>query len=392
MNPILYPKGTTQFNTNGIGRIHCTRAICIEERNGIYEVEFDVPITDTHYSEIQEGMIVACWHDETKTLQPFDIYKRSAPIGGVVTFYAHHISYRLAHTILEPMTASSITQAFATFGYHSVTDNGFTFWTDKETVGNFQTTVPVPLKEILGGVEGSILDVYGGGEYEWDNFTVRLWQNRGQDNGVRIAYGKNLANLVHDYDISTVYNAVVPFWQSTQKDSQILVTLPEHYVALEDVTEIIAVPLDLSGEWQEQPTIEQLRNKATSYLNNNDTASPSENITVEFVPLWQTAGYENFAALQRVRLCDTVTVSYPDLGLTQVKKKVIRTEYNILAERYDRMELGTARTNFADVMKAQITDAILNQVPTTTFLREALKTAADLQPPTLLKAVWVVML
>ena len=100
MNPILYPKGATQFNTNGIGRIHCTRAVCIEERNGIYEVEFDVPITDTHYSEIQEGMIVVCWHDETKTLQPFDIYKRSAPIGGVVTFYAHHINYRLAHTIL----------------------------------------------------------------------------------------------------------------------------------------------------------------------------------------------------------------------------------------------------------------------------------------------------
>lgn len=378
MNPILYPKGTTQFNTNGIGRIHCTRAVCIEERNGIYEVEFDVPITDTHYSEIQEGMIVACWHDETKTLQPFDIYKRSAPIGGVVTFYAHHVSYRLAHTILEPMTASSITQAFATFGYHSVTDNGFTFWTDKETEGNFETTVPVPLKEILGGVEGSILDVYGGGEYEWDNFTVRLWQNRGQDNGVRIAYGKNLTNLVHDYDISTVYNAVVPFWQSTQEDSQILVTLPEHYVALDGVTEIIAVPLDLSREWQEQPTIEQLRNRAKRYLNNNDTASPSENITVEFAPLWQTAGYENFAALQRVRLCDTVTVSYPDLGLTQIKKKVIRTEYNILAERYDRMELGTARTNFADVMKAQITDAIMNQVPTTTFLREALKTATDL--------------
>ena len=135
MNPILYAKGTTQFNTNGIGRIHCTRAVCIEERNGIYEVEFDVPITDTHYSEIQEGMIAACWHDETKTLQPFDIYKRSAPIGGVVTFYAHHISYRLAHTILEPFTASSVTQAFATFGYHSVTDNGFTFGLTKQPRG-----------------------------------------------------------------------------------------------------------------------------------------------------------------------------------------------------------------------------------------------------------------
>lgn len=378
MNPILYPKGTTQFNTNGIGRIHCTRAVCIEERNGIYEVEFDVPITDTHYSEIQEGMIVACWHDETKTLQPFDIYKRSAPIGGVVTFYAHHISYRLAHTILEPFTASSVTQAFATFGYHSVTDNGFTFWTDKTTVGTFTVHVPVSVKEILGGVDGSILDVYGGGEYEWDGFTVKLHQNRGQDNGVRIVYGKNLTNLVHDYDISTVFNAVAPFWRSNNKDEEIVVTLPEHYVALNGVTEIIAVPLDLSGEFQEQPTIEQVRNRARKYLESTEAKDPNENITVEFAQLWQTAGYENFAALQRVSLCDTVTVSYPDLGLTEVKKKVIRTEYNILAERYDRMELGTARTSFSEVMKAQIADAIMQRVPTITFLRNALKTATDL--------------
>jgi len=378
MNPILYPKGTTQFNTNGIGRIHCTRAVCIEERNGIYEVEFDVPITDTHYSEIQEGMIVACWHDETKTLQPFDIYKRSAPIGGVVTFYAHHISYRLAHTILEPFTASSVTQAFATFGYHSVTDNGFTFWTDKTTAGTFTVHVPVSIKEILGGVDGSILDVYGGGEYEWDGFTVKLHQNRGQDNGVRIVYGKNLTNLVHDYDISTVFNAVAPFWRSNNKDEEIVVTLPEHYVALNGVTEIIAVPLDLSGEFQEQPTIEQVRNRARKYLESTEAKDPNENITVEFAQLWQTAGYENFAALQRVSLCDTVTVSYPDLGLTEVKKKVIRTEYNILAERYDRMELGTARTNFSEVMKAQIADAIMQRVPTITFLRNALKTATDL--------------
>ena len=378
MNPILYAKGTTQFNTNGIGRIHCTRAVCIEERNGIYEVEFDVPITDTHYSEIQEGMIVACWHDETKTLQPFDIYKRSAPIGGVVTFYAHHISYRLAHTILEPFTASSVTQAFATFGYHSVTDNGFTFWTDKTTAGTFTVHVPVSIKEILGGIDGSILDVYGGGEYEWDGFTVKLHQNRGQDNGVRIVYGKNLTNLVHDYDISTVFNAVAPFWRSNNKDEEIVVTLPEHYVALNGVTEIIAVPLDLSGEFQEQPTIEQVRNRARKYLESTEAKDPNENITVEFAQLWQTAGYENFAALQRVSLCDTVTVSYPDLGLTEVKKKVIRTEYNILAERYDRMELGTARTNFSEVMKAQIADAIMQRVPTITFLRNALKTATDL--------------
>ena len=46
MIPILYNRDETRFVTNGIGRLaDCTRAVVTEERNGVYELEFDVPIT-----------------------------------------------------------------------------------------------------------------------------------------------------------------------------------------------------------------------------------------------------------------------------------------------------------------------------------------------------------
>ena len=402
MNPILYSHGEKSFRTNGIGRIHPTRCIVIEERNGIYELEMDVPITDKYYSEISEGRIIYSIHDDTKTFQPFDIYKRSAPINGIVTFYAHHVSYRLGNTLLEPFSSNSIAQVFATFGYHSITDNEFSFWTDKNSTGNFSVDVPISIKEILGGVEGSILDVFGGGEYEWDGFTVKLYQDRGYDNGVQIRYGKNLVNVTHEIDTSSTFNAVAPYWKSNEEGGKI-VTLPEHYIisanafgnviqteqwqgiisedgepVLAEHATIQAVPLDLSGEFDEAPTVEQLRNKATSYLNTTSMTVPAENIEVDFVHLWQTEEYKDIANLQRVRLCDKVSVFYPALGLTAIKQQVIRTEYNVLAERYDRMELGQARTQFSEVLRGEIERSITNKLPSKNFLRDALEHATEL--------------
>ena len=42
-----------------------------------------------------------------------------------------------------------------------------------------------------------MLDVYGG-EYEWDNTTVKLHSQRGTDRGVTIRYGKNLTDLTQE--------------------------------------------------------------------------------------------------------------------------------------------------------------------------------------------------
>ena len=81
--PILYDSVETTFTTNGLGRLSsCISCTVTEERNGIFECEFVYPITGKHYDEIQEGMIVGVIHDDTKTIQPFDIYKRTAPIDG----------------------------------------------------------------------------------------------------------------------------------------------------------------------------------------------------------------------------------------------------------------------------------------------------------------------
>ena len=94
MIPILYDSAETQFTSNGLGRLKDTiSCIVTEERNGIYEVEFDYPISGDKYELIKEGRIVAVTHDETGDVQPFILYKRTATIDGKVKFNAHHLSY-----------------------------------------------------------------------------------------------------------------------------------------------------------------------------------------------------------------------------------------------------------------------------------------------------------
>lgn len=402
MIPILYDRSETDYTTNGVGRLSdCIRCTVTEERNGIYECEFEYPITGIHYSDIEEGKIVVCTHDNNGDLQPFDIYKRTIPIDGVVTFYAHHISYRLLNVMVKPFTATGIAAAVAGLKANSVTDNPFTFWTDRTTQGSYTIKQPSSLREMLCGTSGSILDVFGSGDYEFDKYTVRLWADRGTDDGVTIRYGKNLIDIERDYDISGTYNAVAPYWQ----DDERTVTLPEIVVPSPtlintdkepwtsdtsanittgngeqiyfDYAALKAVPLDLSGDFDEAPTADQLRERALAKMRSGRNWLPDTSIDVEFAALWQTPEYENYAPLQRVSLCDTVRVIFAGADV-DVKEKVVKTVYNVLLDAYDEVELGNPKTSLSEVITEQTEDRVAKTYTTKGFLSAALDKATKL--------------
>lgn len=369
MIPILYDKTETAFTSNGLGRLaDCLRCIVTEERNGIYECEFDYPISGPKYELIQEGQIIAVTHDDNGDIQPFDIYHRTAPIDGVVTFYARHISYRQIGIIVEPFTASGVANAIAGIKTNSYDTNPFTYSTDKTTVGDYTVKVPTSAKALLGGSENSLLDVFGAGEYEFDKFNVHLWVRRGTDTDVQIRYRKNLANITHDVDYTESYNGIVPYWLGMAPDPQdpdteieTLIMLPEVAIMASGQTydgRNTILPLDLSSDFEGVPTEAELRTLATQKLTDADTLKPIENITVSFVQLWQTNEYANVAPLQKVGLCDTVSVIYPELGVDKATVKVIKTVYNTLLDRYDEMELGDSISSYASIITANNTSAI----------------------------------
>ena len=375
MIPILYSSTENNFTSNGLGRLGlCTRCIALEERNGKYEVEFDYPVTGKYYSQIEKGCIISVTHDEQKDRQPFRIYRKSAPINGIVTYNAHHISYDLCNVIVQPFTATSISDAFDKLVTKAINANTFTFWTDSTASGNFAAEVPSSVRSLLGGQEGSVLDVYGG-EYEFDNKTVKNYASRGSDKGVSIIYGKNLTDITDTTDSGSTFNAVVPYWADSEGT-----VVYGGVIGQSGATSYKVVALDLSMEFESQPTVAQLESKAEAYLANNTPWIENRNIQIDFVALWQTEEYKDYAALERVRLCDLVHVKYAALGV-DVTAKVIKVVWNVLADRYDEIELGDARSSFADTIISsadKVTQWMLKPYAKTSMMESAISHATEL--------------
>ena len=381
MKPILYPAGETQFRSNGLGRLaEATKCLVTEERNGQYELEMQYPITGRHYKEIVEERIIAAKHDDTDDVQPFRIYKITRPMNGIVTVSARHISYQLSKVAVMPFAADTCAEALAGMIANSVGDCPFTIWTDKLLEAHFHVDVPSSFRSLLGGVSGSILDIYGPGEYEWDKFVVKFHAHRGSDQNVYIRYGKNMTDVKKTTDTSNIWTGILPYWAGTDEAEQaVLVTLPEKVIYSDFVDDYVyrmVVPVDLSFAFQEQPTEEQLRTRARAYVRANAADGIPASIDVSFVALWQTEEYKNWAPLQKLKLCDTVTVYHKGLGIEN-KAKIVSVTYDVILERYEKMTIGEVKTNLGDSIR-QISEEIKREVPTNASVSQAISLATNI--------------
>lgn len=381
MIPILYESNTTSFNTNGIGRLSdAITCIVTEERNGQYELQMTYPLDGALYNDLQVSRIIWAVPSDGEEEQAFRIYKVSRPISGIVTVYAEHISYQLSCVPVSRYSATSAAAAMSGLASHAAVDCPFTFWTDLTTSGDFSVDAPAGIRSMLGGTEGSILDVFGG-EYKWDNYVVRLYAHRGADNGVTLRYGKNITDLQQEENITNTVTGVYPYWQDSDGN---YVELTQKVVLSANAGNFpyprVAV-VDCSQEFETQPTQEQLLGWANDYIGKAGIGIPSVSIDVSFVALWQTEQYKDIAPLERVKLCDTVTVEYEKLGVS-AKAKVIRTEYDVLAERYNSIGIGDAKSTLTEQFLSQQQQlnnqqSQINEKPSKSFMEEAIENATN---------------
>ena len=373
MKPRLYPENETNFESNGLGPLSDALACTVEEnRNGAFELSMEYPVTGVLFDELKHGSIIFAPPNDSSEPQPFRVYGKSTPLSGVVTVRAKHISYQLSHIPVSPFTAGSCVAALQGLKTNAVEPCPFDFWTDKETIATFTVTEPASARSLLGGVAGSVLDVYGG-EYEFDRYAVKLHKARGTDSGVVIAYGKNLVDIDQEESIENTITGVYPYYKDT--DGNVL-ELPEKVVSSASAHNFPyprTVPLDCSREWQETPSVEQLRAYASAYVEKEGIGVPSVSLKVSFVPLWQTEEYKAIAPAERLNLCDIATVRFEKLGVN-ARAKVVQTVYDVLAGRYESITLGEASTNLADTIVAQ--DKAINAKADTSDLEAAAASAS----------------
>lgn len=354
MIPILYESTETAFTSNGLGRLRdCIDCKCSEERNGIYEVDFSYPVDGANYDLIQCGRIIGVTHDETGDVEPFDIVSYSKPISGVVSFHAVHISYRQRGIVASGTNINSLADAFAVLTSSAQPSNPFTYeadFTSSAYASSFDGT-PRSVRQFLGGIEGSILDAYGG-EYEFDKFRVILHRSRGQVRDFVIRYGVNLLDYKDDTDYSETYTSCVPYWRGNDNGQD--VTVVGNRVDLGGTAyngQNICASIDLSDKFENAPTTAELETLALNLMRSKQTNLPAQNIAVDFVRL-QDMGYEGLDNLLQCNLCDSIKVEFPRYGMSGTYK-IVKTVWDVLADKYDSMELGQLSTTLAEALGIQ---------------------------------------
>ena len=382
MSMVLFPADATTFDNQGLGSIVDAVSCNVHEvLNGEYELEMQYPITGLQYNNLQNRRIIYSKHDPYSDPQPFRIYRITRPMNGIISIYARHVSYDLAGIPVGVFDANNAQSAMQGLKNNSLVANPFLFETTLTTVANFSCQYPQPCRNLLGGQEGSILDVYGG-EYEWDGWTVRLQDRRGLDNGVRITYGKNLIDIEQDENIANLKTGIIPYWVNTE-NSEVIYSSPQIIQAPGEFNFSSVVPVDFGDKFESQPTPEQLADAGKQYVTNNKIGVPTVSIDLSFAQLEQYSLYESTEALERVRMGDTVHVFFEQLGIS-VTSRIVETNYDPILNRYNSVSVGSVRANIAETIadqQHQIDD--LTQNPT---LSSAFKNAVASLTQTILGA------
>ena len=392
MIPILFsrsinPKTIAGSNNMGIGRLNdCISAVVTEERNGFYELEIEYPINGEHFDDIVYNSWIKAKPYVNGDYQVFRVYRISKPINGVCVINAEHVSYMLTQAmvtfgttypdiagvqlnaainqirdkIIDPRYAPNGTWGFTIVPL--ITSGAELFIMDKAR----------SVREYLIGNDYSILTVYGDCDYLFDNFEVRITPTdpddeyaRGHDNGVRIQYGKNMSSLKAEESDDNVITHFYPYI-SIDIDNN---SDNKRFTAM-DLSEwnydrLVANPLAASYQgtpkvlalnlkdfenwknitynsyyWIPDITEDDFYNCVNQYVAEHpESGMPHKSIDVSFVDLSKTDEYKNIIPLETINLCDIVTVDYPEWGIS-AKFKVVKTEYNVLEERYKNLTLG----------------------------------------------------
>lgn len=344
MIPCLYDSREMKFDNNGIGKLADAQSCTVtEKRNGSYELKLICPADGIHAEMLEEGNVILAKPSDTMQPQPFRIYKITTPIDGKLEVQARHISYQLNFITVSPFSVTGCVGAMQGLKSHAAFDCPFSVWTDVASSAMFTVSVPASFRNCLGGMDGSVLDTFGG-EFEWDRYTVKFHRARGADHNVHIVYGKNLTDFKMEKSIENTITGVHPYW--VDNETQAVMELPEKVVMVsrKSVPYQKITVLDCTSAFQEKPSEAALREYAQDYIDTTSLTEPEVDIKIDFIQLWNTPGYEDVVQAEQVSLCDTVHVYISKLGI-EASSKVTETEYDSLLERYNSITLSNSTVN-----------------------------------------------
>lgn len=375
MNPVLYRADERSFRTFGLGEISDAYKVTVtRERNGNYDLYIKYPVNGHFASVFKEEMKIKSDAGRRTKWQTFEINRIVKNSSEHIEIYARHISMRTSDIALKPIVkASNITAeaALRLWKDNLVGDDVFDVSSDIQTTGNISWEVDKvgSARKALGGVSGSILDVFGG-EYEFDNNLIILHKQMGRKAPTVLEYGRNLLSVEEERLLNGNYTSIYPFARytpsnngSSEESKEVLVTLPEHiidssYLRLYAQRRISLVDFSSKFDDKHPPTAEKLRSLAQSYIKSNNIGAPKISTEVSYVDLSQTLDYQDFGVMEEVELCDIIPLYYPQFDITTTTEKVVKVVYDVYTDSNEEITLGTIGQSLSSSMTAGIADRL----------------------------------
>ncbi|HEK9992474.1 TPA: phage tail protein [Streptococcus equi subsp. zooepidemicus] len=389
MIPVLYEAKETKFRTFGLGEIADAYEVRVtRERNGNYSLYIKYPLDGVFASVFKEELKIKSDAGRRTKWQTFEINRVLRNSKDHIEIFARHISMRTQDIALKPFVSGSsidAESALEVWRDNLVGDDTFDVKSDILTLGSFSWEVDKigNARGALGGVAGSILDVYGG-EYEFDNRTIILHKQMGRKAPTVLEYGRNIVSVEEERLLDGNYTSIYPYVRYTpqpkpqeeasgkphvgeqEQPEEQLVTLPEfiidgQYLDLYAQRRIQMV--DLSGHFNDdkgkkEPTVEEIRKLAQKYLKDNNVGAPKVSIEVDYIDLSQTLDYQDFRVMEEVELCDIVPLYYPKFGITTESEKVVEIIYDVYTDSNHTIKLGTIGQSISKSLTGGVTQRI----------------------------------
>ena len=335
----LFGQIDRDFTSNGDKIIKPLKARITKQDNGEFYLELETDLT--YVNDLTEGRIILAPTPQGE--QPFRVSNLQKTKNKLITKALHVFfdsrNYLIADSYVVEKNCNG---ALDHLNAATEPESPFATISDVDTVNNYRCVRTSLYEAVMTVVER------WGGHLDLNGWTIGVRQEIGQDNGVVVRYAKNLQDITVDENWDEVTTKLLP----VGKDGLLL---PETYVTSTnqyDLPYVKSVNFDQSDidqdnyidqdgnpdvEAYEAALVEDLRQKAQSYVDNNSV--PKVNYTLK-------------ANLEKLtNIGDTVYVRDDRLGLT-ITTRVISYTYDCILGKYVEMEFGNFKKTVSNLMSS----------------------------------------
>lgn len=312
----IFDENDRDFSSNGNIAINPIK--CKERKkkslNGWYlDVEVDIK-----YKEyiLQDKLCVV----KTKSKANPQAFRIENPkiTNNVISFTANHVMFDAKRYLLYDVrpTLQDGQNALSYINERTDKISPFTVYSNVEAI----RTAYFVRRNLLEAWQ--VIEERWGGTFDADNWTIRLLNSVGNDNGETIAYGKNMQGIQIFEDWSNVCTKICPVGYDG-------ITLPERYLESEvqyetPYTKKVEFQTEIEDEEKtEAALIEELRINATAYLEVNQYPKVSYEVTSNIN--------------QNMEIGDTIYVKHP---LVTLQTEVLEYEHNLLTDKIELLIFG----------------------------------------------------